>query len=372
MALAVTASAFAPPQSLACLLCMGGLIIWAGGAAPPEVCASAGESCEAMDDPSLLQSGHRASTLAAGSAHNSIKSEDLLPPLTVPPADPIPPVTGAYGQPRIGVKDEQLSAAEYIEKFVQNVEKVVEVKLNDPGYAFAFNPKKLPGTEYYINSSYPTLFGDEGSVKQPGYGGIQTYTVLNITPSAEGLDVFRVSNDYHPLEHRCGIWWGFTSTYKSSIVDAATNVQICEVPKAVNRCTLTETFTAIVGQGWPLYEDDAKSNNRGCVDPVTGTPTTKGGFVTEFYLNRSKPFDNPPKDDVLQVVFPACQVVDNMKSSELASCVTIDLPTDVATLKEIPDLVSVAANATDPIAKPGGLDFENGLPPSLESLRDHR
>jgi len=239
--------------------------------------------------------------------------------------------------------------AEFIRQNVQGVAEVIKLSSSDQGYHEAFYPT-IPGTEYARETSYPTIFGDLGSEKQPGYGGIMTFSVVNITPSAEGVPLYRVGRANSNPSFRCSIYRGFESTCTTSIVDVATNVQICTVPGAVNRCTLTETFTAIVGQGWPICKQDA-INPRGCLTSE-GKATERGGFVAEYFL--SKGFVNPPPPTVLQVIVPACQLVDLM-SSELAQCLSRDLPTSEKELKDIPNLVSLfaTANATnsEPIAK---------------------
>lgn len=357
--------------ALACLLCTRALFAW--GAAPLEACTSAEEGCESVDTPSLLQTSLRDAPLAQLEAREATSDSIELPPLEVPPPPPRPPVAGAYTKVSFPTST-NLNVADYI---MQNMQGVAHAKLvmpGEPGYQEAFFPK-VPGTAFYNEHSYPGLWGDKGSTDQPGFGGIKTYNVVNITPSAEGLKLYRVSAAEHPATYRCGIWWGSESTFATSIVNASTNVQVCSVPGAFNRCTVTEPITAIVGQGWPI-DETAAVETRGCIDSE-GSPTSKGGFVTEFYLNKTPSFNNPPPSTVLQIILPACQLVDAM-SSPLAQCVSLDLPTNVEELQSLSDLTALfdteQSSNLQPIAKLGERIAEVGRPPfmSFDWDLDHR
>jgi len=253
-------------------------------------------------------------------------------PAAVPVLEkPNPPpleVQAAYGPVH-------LSTGETLEQALLKIPGIAKVTVLHPdseGYSRAFLPASIEDDPKYTNFSYPTLWGDLGSLMQPGFGGLRTINVVNITPSSEGLDLFSMKKwNTAEKSKMCDIWWGVSNTFENSIVQASEHVATCNGYTALTHCRLQKPITAIVGQGW--HAGPGCFMERGCTE-VDGTP--KNWVAGQLIANG---WQRPPVDQ-LQIVLPACHVGE---AEDEGSCQACPFPEDPGEAAKITNLVEFHA-----------------------------
>jgi len=247
-----------------------------------------------------------------------------------------------------------------------------------PEWKEAFHPT-LPGTEYYnvASSQYASVWGDLGQSYKP-FGGISTYIVATVNASeSRPQTLFRMNNDNPSnVQHNCGIWWGFMQTYQTSRLEASERVATCWPFNTVTMCKVTKPFVTILGQGNAQGRYNMLS--RGCAhltvacseDPSAPNCTDAQNLrykgtneVAEELLKT----DQKPKEDVLQVVVPGCQLA----GAECKSCPLGPNPKGIANLVEYFEKSDQAGECT-PIPPFDSVALINPTPPPDTLENSHR
>lgn len=251
---------------------------------------------------------------------------------THPPLPPLPAVLGAYSAVVIPTAAPEDTLAEFLET-QPGIGKARVLKKKDPDYNDAFYPPVVINDTHYMNSDYPSLWGDLGSQMQPGFGGVMTYNVVKLKPAKEEpLSFFRVTKwqDAPYSDYMCSIWWGARKDFSTDLVNVSINVATCSDYNTIMMCNVTEKVEAIVGQGWPIspncYEE------RGCMADGKATQ-----WVAQDLVDQD--FPKPPAD-ALQYVLPACQ----LSAQQGTKCRACQLPKDEAKVRKITDLAAYVSN----------------------------